>query len=391
MIELLVLMVAGLLLIALCAVIGPRIGVASPLLLVLAGVAASFLPIFTDVGIEPELILAGLLPPLLYSAASSMPAMNFRREFGTISGLSVLLVVGTALVLGAFFQLVIPDLGFAWGVALGAIISPTDAVATSIVKQNPASKRVAAILDGEGLLNDATALVVLRTAIVATAASFSFWSAVGSFAFSVVVATLIGLIAGIVNLAVRRRIDDPTASAAISLSIPFLASIPAEALGASGLVAAVVAGLLTDIRAPRDLSPHIRLPDAQNWRTVELVLEGIIFLTMGLQIRTIMLDVHEEHGGLGTAVLIAVGALALTVLIRAAFVAPLLVLLKRKRQRLQRMQPRLSDLQETLSTEEGRQQTSQRFTRPRGREISERQMDRFVTRVTRGRLISTTS
>ena len=90
--------------------------------------------------------------------------------------------------LGLFFMLVIPGLGFAWGVALGAIVSPTDAVATSIIKQTSVSKRVVAILDGESLLNDATALVLLRTAIVATAASFSFWGAVGTFAYSVVVA-----------------------------------------------------------------------------------------------------------------------------------------------------------------------------------------------------------
>ncbi|MCB8799080.1 cation:proton antiporter, partial [Escherichia coli] len=90
--------------------------------------------------------------PLLYSSAVSMPAMNFRREFGAISGLSVLLVLGSSLLLGVFFMLVIPDLGFAWGVALGAIISPTDAVAGSIIKQASVSKRVVAMLDGESLL-----------------------------------------------------------------------------------------------------------------------------------------------------------------------------------------------------------------------------------------------
>ncbi|MFI1917085.1 cation:proton antiporter [Nocardia sp. NPDC020380] len=256
------------------------------------------------------MVLEGVLPPLLYSSAVSMPAMNFRREFGAISGLSVLLVVGGALLLGVFFMLVIPGLSFAWGVALGAIVSPTDAVATSIIKQTSVSKRVVAMLDGESLLNDATALVLLRTAIVATSATFSFWGTVGTFGYSVAVAVVIGWAAGRFNLVVRRRVTDPTVNTVISFTVPFVASVPAEALGASGLVAAVVAGLVTGIRAPRDLSPLNRLSDSQNWRTIELVLEGAVFLTMGVQIDSIVRNVQRDHGGVGTAVLIAAGALA---------------------------------------------------------------------------------
>src|SRR5262249_38719303 len=105
-IELLVVGVLALAVIAGAAVAGPRLGVASPLVLVVIGVAASYLPVFSALHIEPEWILTGVLPPLLYSAAVSMPSMNFRREFGAIGGLSVLLVVGSALVLGVFFMLV---------------------------------------------------------------------------------------------------------------------------------------------------------------------------------------------------------------------------------------------------------------------------------------------
>ena len=288
MTELLIVIVTGFVVIAAATVVGPRLGVASAIVLVAIGVAASFLPVFASVHIEPEWILEGVLPPLLYSAAVSMPAMNFRREFGAISGLSVLLVVATALLLGLFFMAVIPGLGFAWGVALGAIISPTDAIATSIIKQRSVSKRVVAILDGESLLNDATALVLLRTAIVATAVSFSFWGAVGTFSYSVVVAVVVGGAVGWLNLVLRRRVTDPTVNTVISFAVPFAASVPAGLLGASGLVAAVVAGLVTGVRAPRDLSPQNRLSDSQNWRTVELVLEGAVFLTMGVQIKSIV-------------------------------------------------------------------------------------------------------
>ncbi|MCS5723542.1 cation:proton antiporter [Herbiconiux sp. CPCC 203407] len=408
MTELLVVLVGGFLVIAAATLIAPRLRIASPLVLVAVGVGASFIPLLGGIEIEPEWILAGILPPLLYSAAVSMPAMNFRREFGAISGLSVLLVVGTALLLGVFFLLVIPDLGFAWGVALGAIVSPTDAVATSIIKRTPVSRRVVAILDGESLLNDATALVLLRTAIVATAASFSFWGAVGTFAYSVVVAVVLGGLVGWLNLAVRRRVTDPTVNTVISFAVPFLAAVPAELLGASGLVAAVVAGLVTGIRAPRELSPQNRLSDTQNWRTVELTLEGAVFLIMGLQISSIIADVERDHSGVGPALLVALGALLLTVLVRAAYVFPLLGVLAWRSRRNEQLQPRLEQMKATLDGPGGAQSAYEELTAgrvrrgrrgvsggrdgpagrvsraDRARPTSRRQLDQFARRVTQG-------
>jgi hypothetical protein len=268
--ELLVVLVGALMLIAAAAVVGPRLGIASPLVLVVIGVAASFAPVFRSVQIQPEWILAGVLPPLLYSSAVSMPAMNFRREFGAISGLSVLLIIASALVLGLFFMLVIPGFGFAWGVALGAIISPTDAVATSIIKQASVSKRVVALLDGESLLNDASALVLLRTAIVATAASFSFWDTLGRFVYSVAVA----------------------------------------------------------------------------------------------------------------AVLIAAGAFALTVAVRAAYVAPLLGFLAARVRHSEKMRLRVQGMQERMGTPEGKQEAFKEVNR-RKRPPSERDLSRFAVRIRR--------
>jgi NhaP-type Na+/H+ or K+/H+ antiporter len=383
MTEFLVVIVVALVAIAAATVVAPRIGIAAPLVLVTIGVAASFLPVFATVFIEPEWILAGILPPLLYSSAVSMPAMNFRREFGAISGLSVLLVVGSALLLGVFFMIALPGLGFAWGVALGAIVSPTDAVATSIIKRTTVSKRVVAILDGESLLNDATALVLLRTAIVAAAASFSFWGAVGTFAYSVAVAAAIGGLVGWLNLEVRKRVTDSTVNTVISFTVPFLAAVPAELLGASGLVAAVVAGLVTGVLAPRRLSPQNRLSDTQNWRTVELVLEGAVFLTMGLQIKSIVTNVEEAHAGTGPAVLIAVGALALTILVRAAYVGPLLAVLKSRSRHAERLQVQLQGMQEKFAAPEGKQEAFREVNR-RWRQPSARDLERFAVRVTRG-------
>ncbi|MFC4241745.1 cation:proton antiporter [Gryllotalpicola reticulitermitis] len=380
MTELLVVLVIAFLVIAASTVLGPRLGIASPLVLVVVGVAASFLPAFSSVHIEPDWILEGILPPLLYSSAVSMPAMNFRREFGAISSLSIVLVVASSLVLGAFFALVIPGLGFAWGVALGAIVSPTDAVATSIIKRTSVSKRVVAMLDGESLLNDATALVLLRTAIVATAAAFSFWGAVGTFAYSVAVAAVLGWLVGWLNLVVRRHVRDATVNTVISFAVPFVAAVPATLLGASGLVAAVVAGIVTGIRAARDLSPQNRLSDSQNWRTVELLLEGAVFLTMGLQIREIIEQVEHDHGGVGTAVIVALGALALTIIVRALYVTPLLGVLARRARHGVKMRDRMQDMHEKLSTPEGKKQTVEEV-RARGFRRSEQDIERVAVRV----------
>jgi NhaP-type Na+/H+ or K+/H+ antiporter len=222
--------------------------------------------------------------------------------------------------------------------------------------------------------------VLLRTAIVAVAASFSFWGAVGSFAFSVVVAAAIGWLVGWLNLELRKRVKDATVNTVISFTVPFLASVPAELLGASGLVAAVVAGLITGILAPRDLSPQNRLSDAQNWRTVELVLEGAVFLTMGLQITSIVTAVQEDHAGVGPAVLIAVGALVLVVLVRAAYVAPLLAVLAGLGRRNEKLQPRLLDMQQKLATPEGTKEAFERVNQGR-RPATARQLEFFARRV----------
>ena len=147
--------VLGLLAIAAATSIGTWLGIAAPLLLTILGIAVSLMSFVPSVAIEPEWILAGVLPPLLYSAAVSMPTMEFRRDFTAISGLSVVLVVISSVVLGLLFAWLIPGLGTAGGIALGAIISPTAAVGISIMKRLGVSPRTVAVLEGESLLKDA--------------------------------------------------------------------------------------------------------------------------------------------------------------------------------------------------------------------------------------------
>ncbi|QEO13222.1 sodium:proton antiporter [Agromyces intestinalis] len=346
--EVLVVIVLGLLGIAAATTIAPRLRVASPLLLVVLGIGVSFLPFIPDVEIDPEWILAGLLPPLLYASAIAMPSMEFRREFGAISGLSIGLVVVSSGVLGLLFAWLIPDLGLALGIALGAIVSPTDAVATSIVKRVGVSPRIVTVLEGESLLNDASALVLLRSAIAATAASVTFWDVVGDFVFAVGVAVVLGWVVGRVNLWVRSRVKDATVNTVISFTVPFLASLPADALGASGLVAAVVAGLVTGRGAIRSLAPGHRISDAQNWRAIELILEGTVFLILGLELSTLIDDLANEQLGVEVGVLLALAALAAVIAVRAGYIAVTLWILARRRRRAAAMRPRIEQIQQRL-------------------------------------------
>src|SRR6187402_3142011 len=161
----LVLAIGAVLVIAVTTAVAPRVRIAGPLLLVALGIGVSLLPFVPAVEVEPEIILVGILPPLLYSAAVRLPAIEFRRDFGPIAGLSVLLVVLSSAALAVFFLATIPGLSPYIAIGLGAILSPTDAVATSIVKRLGISRRVVTMLEGESLLNDATALVILRVAV----------------------------------------------------------------------------------------------------------------------------------------------------------------------------------------------------------------------------------
>ncbi|OCI30695.1 sodium, potassium, lithium and rubidium/H(+) antiporter [Oerskovia enterophila] len=341
-------LIAGVLAVVGVTALAPRLGVAAPLILVLLGVAVSFLPAVSAVEVDPEWILAGVLPPLLYSASVSMPAMDFRRDLKAISGLSVVLVVISAVVLGFLFHLLIPGIGLATGIALGAIISPTDAVATSIVKKAGVSPRVVTVLEGESLLNDASALVLLRSAIAATAATVSVGQVAGDFVYAVAVAVAIGFVVGKANLWLRSRVREATSNTAISFVVPFIAFLPSEHLGASGLVAVVTAGIVTGLGAPKHLSPQDRIAEKANWRTVELLLESGVFLLMGLEVFGLVEEVREEHGSLWTAAGLALMAAVVVIALRSVFVAVLLWLMKRSNRRNPEVREKLSAVTEKL-------------------------------------------
>jgi len=336
-----------------------KVGIAAPLVLVVVGVIASFvMPMLGYTGpieVEPEFILAGILPPLLYSSAVALPTMDFRRDFSVISSLAVVLVLITSILIGVVFWQLMPGLNLAAGIAIGAIVSPTDAVATKIVKRVGAPSRVVTVLEGEGLLNDATAMVVLRSAIAATAAAVTFGSVLGGFVWAVVGATLVGFLVGRLGLAVRTLITSAALTTVVSFVVPFVAYLIGERIGASGLVAVVVAGLVTGHRSAEMLTPRERMFDHTNWETLELVLESGIFLLMGLELRTLIGEVHGTYDLLAVVAGFAILAGVLVIVLRIAYIAPLLALLQRRAALRRSRLPQLERVRERL--DEGQEPT----------------------------------
>ncbi|GLK17992.1 cation:proton antiporter [Herbiconiux flava] len=302
-----------------------RLGIAAPIILVVVGVGLSYLPGVPEIEVPHEIILDGLLPPILYAAAVAVPVVDFRRNLAPIASLSVVLVIVTAFATGFLLYALLPDLNFAAAVALGAIISPPDAVAaTSIGRRLGLPPRLLTLLEGEGLVNDATALVLLRSAVAAAAGAMTTpWAGVTDFLFAAAVAVLVGLAAGAVTVFVRSKLSDPVLDTALSLAVPFVAFVPAEQLGASGVLAVVVAGLYTGHASPTKFSPQSRISDRINWRTIQFLLENGVFLLIGLEIRTLIEDVQPEILTVEASFGIGLLATVALVLIRYLWIGPL--------------------------------------------------------------------
>lgn len=358
-----------------------RLGLAAPLSLVVVGIALSFVPGVPALAIEPEWVLAGVLPPLLYSAAVNMPASDFRRNLGSISGLAVLLVAVTTLGAGWLFHWLMPGLGWPAAFALGAVVSPTDAVAaTSMGKQLGLPSRLLTMLEGEGLVNDASALVLLRSAIAAMAGTVSLGGVAGNFVFSVAVAAAVGIVVGLVNVRVRALLGDSLLNTAISFIVPFVAFLPAEEFHASGVLAVVVAGLVTGHQSPRFLSAQDRLAEAMNWRTLAFLLESAVFLLMGLGLKSLLDEVAAQGLSATRALLIGLAAAALVIVARMVFVAPLIAFARRDAQRAAEKKPRLDWLMDRL----GAPEADGGITHLRSRRVlSPRRRQQMIERVTR--------
>jgi CPA1 family monovalent cation:H+ antiporter len=288
-----------------------RYGWPAPVLLVAAGVIASYIPGVPRVEIDPDLILVGLLPPLLYAAAIRTSLVDFRANRQAIAMLSVGLVAFTTFAVGLAVWWAIPTLSLAAAFALGAVVAPTDAVAaTTIARRVGMPRRIVSILEGESLVNDATALVALTTAIAAIKGKTIGGTVVVNFVIAAGGGVAIGLVAAFVLASVRKHIRDPVLDTTLSFVAPYIAFLPAQVSHGSGALAVVVTGLLLGHKSPQLQTASSRIAENTNWRTVQFLLENAVFMLIGLQLRGILDGVNHNHEGAYAvrACLLALGA-----------------------------------------------------------------------------------
>lgn len=293
-----------------------------PILLVLGGLALGVIPDLPEVTLDPDVVLLVLLPPLLYAAAFFTPLRELRRNLREISLLAVGLVLATMAVVAAVAHEAL-DFGWAEAFVLGAIVSPTDPVAaTAIARRLGVPGRIVTIVEGESLINDATALVAYKFAVAAVVTgSFSLLEASGDFIVSAAGGVAIGVAVGAVVAAVRRRLDNPPVEVTIALSTAYFAYLPAEAAGVSGVLAAVTVGIFMGRRTSRLTSPTTRIQGVAVFQILTFILNSALFVLVGLQLPTVI----DGIDSLDTGEMIADGALiaATVMLVRIAWVFPL--------------------------------------------------------------------
>src|ERR1700726_2603691 len=279
------------------ALLARRISVAPAILLLLAGVALAFVPGMPSLELPPELVLLLVLPPLIYSASVAMSWREFRYNLRPIALLSIGCVIFTACAVAAATHYLI---GLPWGIGflLGAIVAPPDVVAPlAIARKLALPRRILVVLEGEGLANDATALILYRFAVAAISTGlFSLPEAAGTFALIVVGEIAYGIAVGWLSLRLRRWARDPRVEITLSLLTPYLAFLVPEQLGGSGVLATVATGLFVSWNGPLLIPAATRLQGIFFWDLFIYVLEGSLFLLTGLEARPLLERIVQVSG-----------------------------------------------------------------------------------------------
>jgi monovalent cation/hydrogen antiporter len=293
------LVVFGLLLgVAALAVLARVLGVPYPITLVLGGSVIGFLPGVPSVELDPDLVLLIFLPPLLYGAAFFTSLRDLRANARPIALLSIPLV-GVTMAAVAVVAHEVVGLGWPEAFVLGAIVSPTDAVAPAeIMRRIDAPRRLITVVEGENLTNDWTALVLYRFAVAAVVTgSFSLVEASVKFVLTGVGGLLVGLAAGWLIRQVRSRIDDPPTEITISIVSGYAAYLPAEELGLSGVIAAVTVGIYMGWHTPQLTTAVMRLQGVSVWEILTFLLNAVLFLLVGLQLPRVIDDISGYSAG----------------------------------------------------------------------------------------------
>ena len=263
-----------------------RLHVPYPILLVLGGLALAFVPGLPPVLLEPELVFIVFLPPILWAAAYFTSYRDFKRNLPSISLLAVGLVIATTLTVGWVAHAIIPGISWAAALCLGAIVSPPDAVAaTAVLSRIGVPRRVIVVLEGESLVNDASALVLYRAAVMAMAAgSFSLGATAGQFVLVAALGVFVGLVVGFLIRHSVRLMPEGFGQIAITLLGPYVAWVVAERLHASAVLACVAGGIYVRQHFSSEVSPLVRLQARSIWELLIFLLNGIIFILIGLQL-----------------------------------------------------------------------------------------------------------
>jgi monovalent cation/hydrogen antiporter len=320
------------------ALLARRLNIAPAILLLLAGIALAFVPGMPAVELPPELVLLVVLPPLIYSASVAMSWREFRSNLRPIILLSVGCVIFTAFAVATATHYLI---GLPWGVGflLGAIVAPPDVVAPlAIARKLGMPRRILVVLEGEGLANDATALILYRFAVAAISTGlFSLPKATGTFAAIVVCEILFGVAVGWLSLRARHRARDPQVEIALSLITPYLAFWIPEHLGGSGVIATVACGLYISWNGPLFISSATRLQGIFFWDLVIFLVEGLLFLLTGFQMRLLF---EKSKAFPLDEILIATALVAAIIIIaRFAWVYPAIYLPRLLSRRLRARDP----------------------------------------------------
>ena len=278
------------------ALLARRLEVPYAVTLVLGGMALAFLPFLPELVIAPEFVLAFFLPPLLHAAAVVTPWREFRKELRPILLLAVGLVLFTTLLVGVATKLLVPGLPWAVCFALGAIVSPPDAVAAaSVLERMRLPRRLVIILEGESLVNDSSGLILYKFAIAAAmTGAFSAEQAAMEFAFVSVVGVSVGLAVGLVTMWLARRLKETMLVIAIGILAAYGSDQLAEELGASGVLATVACGLIIGWRAPEDLTPEARVAGRTAWNVIVFLMNTILFLLIGMSLDDIILRIEDK-------------------------------------------------------------------------------------------------
>ncbi len=295
--------------------IAERTGLPSAALLALGGIAYAFLP-GPNIPLRPEPALYCILPPLLYYAALESSLVEIRRNLRTVISLSVILVLLTACSVGVAFALLVGGATFAVGTALGAAVAPPDPVAAlAVARKVGLPANIITLIEGEGLLNDATALTTLSVAVsAAIGGGFSAPSAVGKFLIAAAGGFAVGAAIAMCRRLISRWTSDILTANAVSLATPFVAYLVAEEISVSGVLAVVVCGLLVGHDLPRSESSASRLQTRAVWRLTNFLLEGFVFLLIGQQLPRILQGLSAYP--LSTVIAAVSGTLAVVLLVR---------------------------------------------------------------------------